>query len=68
MVKRGTKLSDGQQHYVEKDDYNLFIYHQKSTSVTERVLTVMHDAASQPMVDFPQKQLNRAIIVTIYPA
>ena len=44
MVKRGTKLSDGQQHYVEKDDYNHFIYHQKSTSVTERILTVMHDA------------------------
>lgn len=44
MVKRGTKLSDGQQHYVEKDDYNRFIYHQKSTSVTERLLTVMHDA------------------------
>lgn len=44
MTKRGTELSDGQQHYVEKDDYNRFIYHQKSTSVTERILTVMHDA------------------------
>ena len=44
MAKRGTKLSDEQQHYVEKDDYNHFIYHQKSTGAMERILTVMHDA------------------------
>lgn len=44
MTKCGTKLSDGQQHYVEKDDYNRFIYHPKSTGAMERILTVMHDA------------------------
>ena len=39
MVLRKTRLSDEQQHYIEKDDYNRFIYHQEDADATE-----MYDA------------------------
>lgn len=44
MALRETRLPDEQQHYIEKDDYNRFIYHQENTDVMERTMTVMHDA------------------------
>ncbi|MDO4557258.1 MAG: transposase, partial [Lachnospiraceae bacterium] len=44
MDQRGVELPEAQKHYVEKDDYNAFIYHQRELDVTERTLLVMHDA------------------------
>lgn len=44
MVTRDVALPKAQQHYVEKDDYNAFIYHQRNLDVNDRTLMVMHDA------------------------
>ena len=44
MVLRKTRLSDEQQHYIEKDDYNRFIYHQEDADATEMTIMVMYDA------------------------
>lgn len=44
MSQRDIAIPEKQKHYIEKDDYNAFIYHQKETTVTERTLLVMHDA------------------------
>lgn len=44
MVTRGVRLPEAQKHYVEKDDYNAFIYHQRNPDANERTIMVMHDA------------------------
>lgn len=44
MVSRGVTLPEKQKHYVEKDDYNAFIYHQRKLDANERTIVVMHDA------------------------
>lgn len=44
MVSRGVALPKKQKHYVEKDDYNAFIYHQRELDANERTMVVMHDA------------------------
>lgn len=44
MNQCGAELPEGQKHYMEKDDYNRFIYHQRELDATERTVLVMHDA------------------------
>ncbi len=44
IEQRGTELPEEQKHYIEKDDYNSFIYHQRELDATERTILVMHDA------------------------
>lgn len=44
MRQRGTAIPDAQKHYVEKDDYNRFIYHQKDLDAAQKTLLIMHDA------------------------
>lgn len=44
MEARGTKIPEPQKHYVAKDDYNRFIYHQRDLDTSERTVVVMHDA------------------------
>lgn len=44
MNQRNAQLPERQRHYVEKDDYNRFIYHQRELDATERTMLVMHDA------------------------
>lgn len=44
MVDRGIKLPEKQSHYVQKDDYNAFIYHQRELDAEKRTILVMHDA------------------------
>lgn len=44
MAARDVVLPSEQHHYVEKDDFNAFIYHQKELDAEERTILVMHDA------------------------
>lgn len=44
MNKRETDIPADQKHYIEKDDYNRFIYHQRDLDVVQRTILVMHDA------------------------
>ena len=44
MEQRELKLPPAQQHYVKKDDYNRFIYHNREQDASERTVIVMHDA------------------------
>lgn len=44
MDRRKIKIPDAQRHYIEKDDDNRFIYHNRGKSAEERTVTVMHDA------------------------
>ena len=44
MVTRDVPLPEAQKHYVEKDDYNAFIYHQRNLDANNRTIQVMHDA------------------------
>lgn len=44
MEQREIKIPDAQHHYIEKDDYNRFIYHNREKDATERTVIVMHDA------------------------
>lgn len=44
MVQRDVELPDIQKHYVQKDDYNRFIYHNRAKDATERTVLVMQDA------------------------
>lgn len=44
MAKRELAIPDDQKHYVEKEDYNRFIYHNRQLDATERTIAVMHDA------------------------
>lgn len=44
MVTRDVPLPEAQKHYVEKDDYNAFIYHQRNLDANNRTLQVIHDA------------------------
>lgn len=43
MTKRDMELPPEQKHYVEKDDDNLFIYHNRSQDTLQRISIVMHD-------------------------
>ena len=43
MQQRDIKIPDAQHHYIEKDDYNRFIYHRREEDDLERTVTVMHD-------------------------
>ena len=44
MNLREVTLPEGQQHYIEKDDYNKSIYHKRGLNAAERTTVVMHDA------------------------
>ena len=44
MEQREIELPDAQHHYVEKDDANHFIYHNREKDAAERTVIVMHDA------------------------
>jgi hypothetical protein len=44
MQQRGLVIPENQKHYIEKDDYNRLIYHQRDLDATERTIVVMHDA------------------------
>ena len=44
MISRGFSLPVAQHHYVEKDDYTAFIYHQRNLDAKGRTILVMHDA------------------------
>ena len=44
MTQREMQLPEAQAHYVEKDDYNRFIYHNKEQDAVGRTLIVMQDA------------------------
>lgn len=44
MNKQEGLLPDKQHHYIEKDDFNRCIYHNRDLDAVERTLTVMHDA------------------------
>lgn len=44
MNQRDISLPKEQHHYIEKDDYNRCIYHQRELDATERTIVVMHDA------------------------
>lgn len=44
MNKQEGRLPDKQHHYIEKDDCNRYIYHNRDLDAVERTLTVMHDA------------------------
>ena len=44
MNQREVLLPKEQHHYIEKDDYNRFIYHQREVDAAERTVVVMHDA------------------------
>ena len=43
-MTRDVPLPEAQKHYVEKDDYNAFIYHQRNLDANNRTLQVIHDA------------------------
>lgn len=44
MVQREMEIPDEQKHYMEKDDYNSFIYHNRKQDAVGRTIHVMHDA------------------------
>lgn len=44
MDRRGIKIPDGQRHYIEKEDENRFIYHNREKNAVERTVMVMHEA------------------------
>lgn len=44
MQQRDVEIPAEQKHYVEKDDYNGFIYHKRDLDAVERTIVVMHDA------------------------
>lgn len=44
MMARDIRLPEAQKHYVGKEDYNAFIYHQRNPDADERTIMVMHDA------------------------
>lgn len=44
MERREIKLPEAQRHYIEKDDDNRFIYHNREKDAAERTVMVMHDA------------------------
>lgn len=44
MVQREVQLPTDQKHYIEKDDYNCFIYHKRDMDAAERTVVVMRDA------------------------
>lgn len=44
MQQRELGIPENQKHYVEKDDYNHFIYHHRELDASERTVVVMHDA------------------------
>lgn len=43
MTQRGFELPDEQKHYLEKDDDNRIIYHNREQDTLERISDVMHD-------------------------
>lgn len=44
MAARDVTFPEAQKHYVEKDDYNAFVYHQRNLDANNRTILVMHDA------------------------
>lgn len=44
MKQRSQELPEAMQHYLQKDDYNRFIYHQRNLDAVERTVLVMHEA------------------------
>jgi hypothetical protein len=44
MKQREIQIPEPQKHYVEKDDYNRFIYHQRDIDAVQRTIIVIHDA------------------------
>lgn len=44
MEQREIKIPDDQHHYLDKDDCNRFVYHNREKDAAERTILVMHDA------------------------
>ena len=44
MNQRGIIIPNDQHHYIEKDDYNRCIYHNRELDTTEQTIVIMHDA------------------------
>lgn len=44
MEQRGIEIPDTQHHYIEKDDFNRIIYHDREPDAAARTVMVMHDA------------------------
>jgi len=44
MPERGVPIPKEQEHYLQKDDYNLFIYHRREVDAAVRTAVVMQDA------------------------
>lgn len=44
MNQREITLPEEQHHYIEKDDFNRCVYHNRAMDATERTIIVMHDA------------------------
>lgn len=44
MVQREVTLPEEQRHYIEKDDYNRYTYHNRAQDVTEKIIAIMNDA------------------------
>lgn len=44
IAERNIQLPPSLQHYIQKDDYNAFIYHQKDLDAETRTIQVMHEA------------------------
>jgi hypothetical protein len=44
MNRRNFEIPEAQKHYIEKDDYNAFVYHQQELDITAKTLAVMQDA------------------------
>lgn len=44
MKQRSKEFPETMQHYVQKNDYNSFLYHQRNLDAVERTILIMHDA------------------------
>ena len=42
MNQRGIIIPNDQHHYIEKDDYNRCIYHNRELNATKQTIVVMH--------------------------
>lgn len=49
MQQRDLEIPSEQQHYIQKDDYNRFIYHQRGLDATMRTIEVMKDG--EPLIE-----------------
>lgn len=56
MIERNIFIPEKQKHYLQKDDYNAFIYHQRGLDANERTIVVMHEA--EELVELCEGELD----------